>query len=91
MGSKPASEMKTLIRTSLITEPLPDTQKHALCALQELSGPATSDEVARTLRARLGRSYCNLPSILSSLVARGLVRRQVDRGRELYSRTPVEW
>jgi DNA-binding MarR family transcriptional regulator len=91
MSRKSASEMPTAIHSSLITKPLPATQKHVLLALQEQPDPATSGELAQRLAARLGRSYHNLPSILSALVTRGLVRRQVVKERELYSRTPVAW
>ena len=91
MVRKLASEMKTLIRTSLITEPLPESQKRILRVLQDLPGPATSGELSRRLVARFGQSYRNLTTLLSSLVARGLVRRQLVKGRELYSRTPVAW
>lgn len=91
MVRKPASEMKTLIRTSLITEPMPDTQKHVLRALQEQPGPATSGELAQRLVARFGQSHRHVTTLLSVLVSRGLVRRQLVKGRELYSRTPVEW
>lgn len=80
-----------MIKTSLITHPLPDSQKRALVALGELSKASTCGEVARQVVKRTGRPCGGLSSVLSALVARGLVRRQRSGRLWLYSRTEVAW
>lgn len=80
-----------MIKTSLITFPLPDSQKRTLVALGELTGPSTCGEVARQVAARTGGRRGNLSQVLSALVTRGLVKRQVSGSVVLYSRTEVAW
>jgi DNA-binding MarR family transcriptional regulator len=78
-----------MIKTSLITFPLPDSQKRTLVALGELPRPSTCGEVARQVAARTGRKCEGLSGVLSALVARGLVKRQRVGRLWLYSRTEV--
>lgn len=80
-----------MIRTSLITHPLPDSQKRTLVAMGELTKPSTCSEVAQQVAARTGCRRGNLSQVLSALVTRGLVKRQVSGNVVLYSRTEVAW
>jgi len=76
-----------MIKTSLITHPMPDSQKRTLVALGELTEPSTCGEVARQVAARTGRKCGGLSGVLSVLVMRGLVKRQRVGRLWLYSRT----
>jgi predicted transcriptional regulator len=76
-----------MIKTSLITHPLPDSQKRALVALGDLTRPATCGEVAAAIKRRFRvKQFGQVSELLSSLVARGLVKRLKVGRLWMYSR-----
>jgi predicted transcriptional regulator len=76
-----------VIKTSLITHPLGERQQWALAALNDLTRPSTCGEVAAAIKRRFRvRQFGQVSELLSSLVARGLVKRCRGGRLWLYSR-----
>lgn len=87
-----------MILTTLITTPLTERHKYALevmdaGSLWNDSKWMTAVEIGTGIRQRYGmKQFGQVTTLLSRLICRGLVKRQVSRdGVVLYSRTEVAW
>jgi hypothetical protein len=86
-----------MITTTLINSPLTARQKYAL-AVMDAGSPwsdspwMTAVEVAAGIKQRYGmKQFGHVSILLSTLICRGLARRQVSGGDVFYSRTGVQW
>ena len=81
-----------MIHVSLITQPLTLRQRWAMIVMTDAPRPMTAVELAAQVKQRFNQKRFGQVSILlSSLVARGLVRRYRVGSMVLYSRTGVQW
>ena len=80
-----------MIKTTLITQPLSLNQRCEMIVLTDEKRPVMATEVALAMRRRFGRKFGQVSILLSTLICRGLAKRQVSGGVVLYSRTGVQW